>query len=84
MEEKIDAVIKKLRRLFSFGIYKGVIETDPEVTLCKVDGKWEIYSIRFAFYDVISVGYSGVWYSPEHGDSEQLLSFKGFDDFLSI
>ena len=84
MEEKLDAVVEKLRRLFSFGMYKEVIEQDPEVTLWKVDGKWEIYSIRFAFYDEISVGYSGVWYRPEHGDSKQLIGFKGFDDFLSI
>lgn len=84
MEEKIDAIITKLRRMFSFGEYKGVIEQEPEVTLYKTESGWEVYSVRFAYYDEIYAGYSGVWYRPEHGDSNQLLSFKGFDDFLSI
>jgi len=84
MESKLDTIIAKIQKMFSFGKYREIIEQSPEVTLTKTKEGWQIRSIEFDFYDSIFVGMSGIYFHPEHGRSEQLLAFNGFDDFLNM
>lgn len=84
MESKLDTIIAKIQKMYSFGKYREVIERSPEVTLIKTKEGWQIRSIEFNFYDSIFIGTSGIYFRPEHGHSEQLLAFNDFDDFLDM
>lgn len=84
MESKLNKIITKIQKMYSFGKYREITEQNPEITLTKTEEGWEIRSIRFDFYDTILIGTSGIYFHPEHGRSEQLLAFNGFDDFLDM
>lgn len=84
MEDTLDKVVCKLRKLFCFGEYREIMETKPCASLSMSKKGWKIETITFDCYDSIYATPRGVWYSPEHGRSRQLLAFESFEDFLTL
>ena len=95
-EETIKSVIKKVREIFCFGVYKNITAEHPLIELLENDkGNIELRGITFDHYHdgVVSIEENRVRFRPyyqddfyatwEYGQWEELMTYDGIEEFLN-
>ena len=85
MEEKILKIISKVRSMYRYDQkYSEIVKYNPSINVCLEGEKLVLKGITFDFYDRISVYNDGIFFKPEHGQSQVLFRHKDFDSLLEL
>lgn len=85
-DKEIKEVIKKVRELYRYDNEISNIVKQRATIECREDSKGNISldKIEFSYYDTLYVEENSIKYSPEHGRSEILLTYSGWDGLLKL
>ena len=84
MEDLILQVITKVREMYKFdNRLKEIIKQNANVELRERDGKLELSSISFNWYDSLVICNGKIVYKPEYGNNEVLYTYNKLEDLLS-
>ena len=86
MEEKILAIIKKVRDMYRFdNRYGAILKANPSIELSVGKGNsLKIDSISWNYYDSIYVTSKQITMHPEHGSPTTLIKYNGWDGLLNL
>lgn len=87
MDKQICEIIAKVRQMFKYDKrFKDILKIPALVHCCETKNNGvELTNIIWSFYgDQIIVGKHRIVYSPEHGNTEELITYKNFDELLNM
>ena len=87
MDKQICEIIAKVRQMFRYDKrFKDILKTPASVHCSETkNNEIELTSIIWCFYGYqIIVGKHRITYSPEHGNTEELTTYKNFDELLNM
>ena len=84
MEQKILAIVNKVRNMYRFDKrYKAILEAYPSITLGVDDeGNLELKSISWNYYDTICASKDQITLHPEYGSDATLIEYNGWNELL--
>lgn len=86
MEKKIKEIIAKVRMMYKYdNRFKDIVKMKPSICLEETDsGDLVLRSIDWSWYDSLYVYPTGITYSPEHGNSKELITYNNWNELLEL
>ena len=83
LETKINAVIKKVRRMLKYSEYSSLVKQKASIELSEdKNGDLKLDNISFNGWDSIIVCDTSIFVVPERGENVVLAKFKSLDAFI--
>lgn len=83
--EELNKIVNKIRNIGKYHPdMKNCIATIPTVTLVADGDEWQICSIDFSNWDIVSVGKNSITLHPCNGTTKTLFEYNGWDELLKM
>lgn len=86
MDKKIKDIIKKVRAIYKYDDrFKSLVSMHPTVKSEEnANGDLVLKNIDWQWYDSLYISSTGITYSPEHGNSKELITYNNWNELLEL